>query len=203
MGWFALIICLFALVSILSWGVITMGIGGQYNSKWSNKIMRYRVVIQAIALLVFVKWKSLRGNNLLNNYLLFFSIFGALSILFFETTPGSSLSENINSFNVNERFSQPEYLTNYIASFTEINSYLKIFTTSFLGVLFFKLISSFFQIEEIISFLEKLNLPVNNQDFINFLYNIETISLNQIILFLVVLLSIVLKYVSQIVKHDD
>ena len=49
----------------------------------------------------------------------------------------------------------------------------------------------------------KLNLPVNNQDFINFLYNIETISLNQIILFLVVLLSIVLKYVSQIVKHDD
>ena len=174
-----------------------------WQSTASSYGYRYLYSLLPIALLVFVKWKSLRGNNLLNNYLLFFSIFGALSILFFETTPGTSLSENINSFNVNERFSQPEYLTNYIASFTEINSYLKIFTTSFLGVLFFKLISSFFQIEEIISFLEKLNLPVNNQDFINFLYNIETISLNQIILFLVVLLSIVLKYVSQIVKHDD
>ncbi len=63
MGWFALIICLIALVSILSWGVITMGIGGQYNSKWSNKIMRYRVVIQAIALLVFVLLLTLSSNN--------------------------------------------------------------------------------------------------------------------------------------------
>ena len=63
MGWFFLIICLIALVSVLSWGVITMGIGGQYNSKWSNKIMRYRVVIQAIALLVFVLILALSSNN--------------------------------------------------------------------------------------------------------------------------------------------
>ena len=54
MGWIVLIISLFALVSVLSWGVITMGIGGKYNSKWSNKIMRYRVILQAIALLIFV-----------------------------------------------------------------------------------------------------------------------------------------------------
>ena len=63
MGWVFLIICLIALVSVLSWGVITMGIGGQYNSKWSNKIMRYRVVIQAIALLVFVLLLALSSNN--------------------------------------------------------------------------------------------------------------------------------------------
>ena len=63
MGWFFLIICLIALVSVLSWGVITMGIGGQYNSKWSNKIMRYRVVIQAIALLVFVLLLAISSNN--------------------------------------------------------------------------------------------------------------------------------------------
>ena len=63
MGWFFLIICLIALVSVLSWGVITMGIGGQYNSKWSNKIMRYRVLIQAIALLVFVLLLALSSNN--------------------------------------------------------------------------------------------------------------------------------------------
>ena len=63
MGWVFLIICLIALVSVLSWGVITMGIGGQYNSKWSNKIMRYRVVIQAIALLVFVLLLAISSNN--------------------------------------------------------------------------------------------------------------------------------------------
>ena len=40
MGWIVLVICLLALVSVLIWGVVTMGIGGEYNSKWSNKIMR-------------------------------------------------------------------------------------------------------------------------------------------------------------------
>ena len=54
MGWIVLVICLLALVSVLIWGVVTMGIGGEYNSRWSNKIMRYRVVLQALALLVFV-----------------------------------------------------------------------------------------------------------------------------------------------------
>ena len=54
MGWFILLLFLIALVLVLAWGVITMGIGGKYNSKWSNKIMRYRVALQAFALLVFV-----------------------------------------------------------------------------------------------------------------------------------------------------
>ena len=53
MGWFLLLLCLIALVSVLAWGVISMGMGGKYNTKWSNKIMRYRVVLQALALLVF------------------------------------------------------------------------------------------------------------------------------------------------------
>ena len=54
MGWIVLIISLIALVIVLFWGVITMGIGGKYNSTWSNKIMRYRVILQAIALLIFI-----------------------------------------------------------------------------------------------------------------------------------------------------
>ena len=49
-----LVICLLIVFGILMWGVITMGIGGKYNSKWSNKIMRYRVILQAIALLIFI-----------------------------------------------------------------------------------------------------------------------------------------------------
>ena len=54
MWWMVLLISLIALVGVLFWGVVTMGIGGEYNSKWSNKLMRYRVIIQAIALLIFV-----------------------------------------------------------------------------------------------------------------------------------------------------
>ena len=54
MGCFFLLFCIVTLVSVLFWGVITMGVGGEYNSKWSNKIMRYRVILQAAAILIFV-----------------------------------------------------------------------------------------------------------------------------------------------------
>ena len=63
MGWIVLVICLLALVSVLVWGVVTMGIGGKYNSKWANKIMRYRVFLQAIALLVFVVILAISSGN--------------------------------------------------------------------------------------------------------------------------------------------
>ena len=63
MGWIVLVICLLVLVSVLIWGVVTMGIGGAYNSRWSNKIMRYRVFLQAIALLVFVVILAISSGN--------------------------------------------------------------------------------------------------------------------------------------------
>ena len=40
--------------AILAWGVLTMARGGDYNRNNSNKIMRYRIIFQALALLIFV-----------------------------------------------------------------------------------------------------------------------------------------------------
>ena len=39
---------------ILGWGVLTMARGGEYNVKNSNRIMRYRIIFQAIALPVIM-----------------------------------------------------------------------------------------------------------------------------------------------------
>ena len=41
---------------ILGWGVLTMARGGEYNIKNSNRIMRYRIIFQAIALVVILIW---------------------------------------------------------------------------------------------------------------------------------------------------
>ena len=41
-------------VLILAWGLITMARGGEYNKSQSNLIMRYRIVFQAMAVLIFV-----------------------------------------------------------------------------------------------------------------------------------------------------
>ena len=56
MDWYNIIlfICMSLVVLILAWGLITMARGGEYNKSKSNLIMRYRIVFQAVAILMFV-----------------------------------------------------------------------------------------------------------------------------------------------------
>lgn len=49
-----MVIALAAVGGILFWGVITMGRGGEYNRNNSNKLMRWRIILQALALVVFI-----------------------------------------------------------------------------------------------------------------------------------------------------
>ena len=56
MGWKMVLIALamLSVAGILLWGIITMARGREYNKKNSNKIMRYRIVLQAAALFIFL-----------------------------------------------------------------------------------------------------------------------------------------------------
>ena len=49
-----LTVALIAVAGILGWGVLTMARGGDYNLKQSNRIMRYRIIFQAIALIIIL-----------------------------------------------------------------------------------------------------------------------------------------------------
>ena len=49
-----LTVALLAVAGILGWGVLTMARGGDYNIKNSNRIMRYRIIFQAIALIIIL-----------------------------------------------------------------------------------------------------------------------------------------------------
>ena len=40
-------------VAILFFGIFTMARGGEFNQRWSNKLMRYRIVAQGIAIAMF------------------------------------------------------------------------------------------------------------------------------------------------------
>ena len=57
-----LFLALAIVASILGWGVLTMARGGQYNVKYSNRIMRYRIIFQAIALVVILVLVWLRDG---------------------------------------------------------------------------------------------------------------------------------------------
>ena len=55
---------LMIVAGILGWGVLTMSRGGSYNVKNSNRIMRYRIIFQALALVVILvlMWLRRDGN---------------------------------------------------------------------------------------------------------------------------------------------
>ena len=55
---------LMIVAGILGWGVLTMARGGSYNVKNSNRIMRYRIIFQALALVVILvlMWLRRDGN---------------------------------------------------------------------------------------------------------------------------------------------
>ena len=59
-----LMVALLAVAGILSWGVLTMARGGEYNVKNSNRIMRYRIIFQAIALIIILglMWWQRNGS---------------------------------------------------------------------------------------------------------------------------------------------
>ncbi len=49
-----LLLSMILVVLILAWGLITMARGGEYNKSNSNILMRYRIILQAIAILIFI-----------------------------------------------------------------------------------------------------------------------------------------------------
>ncbi len=56
-----IVLMLILVLGALGFGVYTMYRGGEYSLRWSNKAMRLRVLLQAIAILVLVVgliWKA-------------------------------------------------------------------------------------------------------------------------------------------------
>jgi hypothetical protein len=106
------------------------------------------------------------------------------SVLFFEGWTGTQLSliEIENSFGKVEKFIQPEYLSGLLKGVLVVETYLKIITTSVLGLIFIKFILITSDIESFNIFLSSFGLPVANQDFQNYLIQINQISLFTIIL---------------------
>tara|TARA_B100001996_G_C18654007_1_gene590514 strand:+ start:73 stop:978 length:906 start_codon:yes stop_codon:yes gene_type:complete len=146
-----------------------------WNSTASSYGFRYLYCLVPLSILLYFDTTKDNENKIYLNYLIYFSIFSSLSILFFETSEITSLRENINSFGSLERFSQPDYLVGYIKSLASFDSYLKIFTTSFLGALSFKVLLVLLGIDRLNEILTSLKLPVGNQDFQDFLIDINRV----------------------------
>ncbi len=154
-----------------------------WGSTGSSYGFRYLFAIAPLSTYIIIK-KRLYKIKVVNYYIVIFCIFSFLSTLFFETTELTQLSlvEEENMFGNNVRFTEPMYLRGYILSIFSIDSYLKIFSTSFFGVTILKILFSLFNSEKLIEFLNGFGLPVNNLDFVILIEKLENIENIKIVL---------------------
>ena len=187
----ALNLFLFYSISILP-VILFESHGGSYG-------FRYLLTLYPISIIYYYFLKEEKNISQWHKILLVLSVFSIISVLFFEATPYTQLStERIyNSFDRITRYTQPTYLTGVIKSFFVFEGYLKIFTTSFLGSIFFKLLISIFGKSELINLLGSLGIPVSNQDFLMYLDEINIISFDKF-LFVIFVFFFICLYISNI-----
>ena len=56
-----LLIALFAVVAVLAVGIGGFGLGGSFNAKNGNRMMRWRIIAQAVAIALILLFVWLRG----------------------------------------------------------------------------------------------------------------------------------------------
>ena len=161
---------------------------------------RYLFSLVPLAILLYF---NLQKTKFETYYLRIFSILGLISIIFFEASPFTQLSlvDQTNSFGRIIRYSNPTHVSGVIKSLFELNSYLIVFTTSLLGVLFFKILISFIKLEALNNFLGILGLPVENSDFQDYLVNLNQIEFNKILFIIIFLVYIAYYIVYKLEKN--
>ena len=58
-----LVLAMVATLGVLLFGVLTMARGGEFNQRYGNKLMRARVILQGVALLLFIIIMVLSGKG--------------------------------------------------------------------------------------------------------------------------------------------
>ncbi len=164
-----------------------------WKSPGSAYGFRYIYNLFPLAIIVYYFYKSKYKFKRLHTLLLFISLFSFISTLFFESTELTQLSlePELNSFGIMSRFTERYYLEGYLGSFLEINSYLKLFVTSFLGAIILKIFLLFVTPDSVFSFLDSLGLPADNENFVNLVSDLQYID---IYYFLIVFLLIIILY---------
>jgi len=174
-----------------------------WRSTGSSYGFRYTFNLAPMGLLIYLV-KS-ENSKIQDAYLVAFSIFSIISIIFFETTKSTQLSlEYIeNAFGKMAKFTQPNYLIGYLESILEFQSYLKIFAQSFLGFIFFFIVLKFFSINEFNEFMSGLSLPIYNDDIQVLLNKVSVIESHKVITLILLILLSTFMIFNDIEKHQQ
>ena len=164
-----------------------------WQSTASSYGFRYMYSLIPLGILIFYAVETQITAKIIRYYLLPFSVFGLFSVFMFESTEFVQLStiDVVNSFGKTIRYSQPDYLIGIFKSLFVLDGYLKLFATSFLGMLLFKFFVVLFGINNFYNTLTFLNLPLDNPDFLILVENLQAINIIQMLGFMLIVAGII------------
>tara|TARA_X000000368_G_scaffold883_1_gene725 strand:+ start:15786 stop:17351 length:1566 start_codon:yes stop_codon:yes gene_type:complete len=150
---------------------------GMWKSTASSYGYRYLLSLVALSIILFYSQDHSKFYKYFYYYIFFFSIFGSLSILFFESTTLTQLSTNsiVNSFNNEVPFSNPNYLSGFLYSILDINSYIKIIGNSFLFAFVIQIFGEAFGFEKLYEVINSFFGSKLPDDFELYFIKIENI----------------------------
>ncbi len=173
---------------------IPFGVIFLWQTTGSSYGFRYLSVLLPIAVLVIYRFSSPKFIQAIY-YINIFSIFAFLK---FETNELTSLREQINSFGVMHRFSAPRYLDGVLQSAFELDGYLKIFITSFLSLIIFKILISIVGIEFISDLIDRFGYL--NSDVVEFLEYANRFSFTEVVLLILFYYTLSKKFIFERMK---
>jgi hypothetical protein len=184
---FGLLICILHLRNFYSLILVICFLQNFYIIHiWQSTASSYgfRYLYSLTPMFIIYLLVHLHKQSTIYKLIIIFSFFSLIQYLFFEANLLTQLSTDyqLNSFGNEVVYSSPNYVIGAIKSIFILESYLNIFTTSFLGVFFFKIILTFFGSEQLILLLNSLSLPVYNQDFLDYLDKIKDVNYLKIFL---------------------
>ena len=165
---------------------------GMWKSTASSYGFRYLLSLVAISIILLHSIENKKLFKFMKFYVLIFSIFGTLAILFFESNSSTELSTIyvVNSFGNEVPFSNPKYLSEVLMSFYNIDSYIKIIGSSFLMIIILKVLSIFIELDLFFTFINKnLSFNISSEIQSDFQF-IESTPMYQLLIFIIFLLII-------------
>ena len=162
------------------------GIVAVWSSTASSYGFRYLFSLIPISLIIFYSSEKNTLLNIMKKYLIVFSLFGLISIIFFESTTLTELSTTtvINTFGKEDLYSNPTYLSGVVGSLFDVSAYAKIFASSFLFLLFYAISKSLINLKPIIENLD-FNISVSQkQKMIETLDLYDDVNLVQVLIIL-------------------
>lgn len=149
----------------------------------------FRYLYPLIPLSFILYFLESKKSKYFESYIFYFSILGILGVLFFETTLLTQLSTTpqLNTFGKDIRYVEPEYVKGLLLALFNLESYYIIFTTSFFGATVFKILLILFGENKLINFLNFLKLPVENDNFQNYIDNLTMIGIDKFIFSIIIL----------------